>query len=145
MKCGGCSAAVKRILMENGEIRSAAVNLLTESAVFKVSAESDKNAHGKQAAELLTKQVSYIAAAELLIPHALDFAVCRSCARMRFLSCFIWSAWPCMTQYKQAATANSCTECLAGCCRCLSIVCSLMLSTSGLPIQDQRPSARHAW
>ena len=46
--------------MENGEVKSAAVNLLTESAVFKVPAESDKNALGKQAAELLTKQASYI-------------------------------------------------------------------------------------
>ena len=57
MKCGGCSAAVKRILMGNPEIQSAAVNLLTESAVFKVPATSDKDALGEQAANLLTKQV----------------------------------------------------------------------------------------
>ncbi|DBA65639.1 TPA: hypothetical protein ACH3X2_002698 [Trebouxia sp. C0005] len=56
MKCGGCSAAVKRILMESADIKSAAVNLLTESAVFKVPANSDKEALGAKAASLLTKQ-----------------------------------------------------------------------------------------
>ncbi|KAL0054244.1 hypothetical protein WJX82_006004 [Trebouxia sp. C0006] len=56
MKCGGCSTAVKRILMENADIKSAAVNLLTESAVFKVPANSDKEALGAKAASLLTKQ-----------------------------------------------------------------------------------------
>ncbi|KAL0017965.1 hypothetical protein WJX77_000120 [Trebouxia sp. C0004] len=56
MKCGGCSAAVKRILMENTDIKNAAVNLLTESAVFKVPANSDKEALGAKAAILLTKQ-----------------------------------------------------------------------------------------
>lgn len=57
MKCGGCSSAVKRILMGNPEIKSAAVNLLTESAVFKVPANSDKAVLGEEAASLLTKQV----------------------------------------------------------------------------------------
>ena len=57
MKCGGCSSAVKRILMGNPEIQSAAVNLLTESAVFKIPATSDKDALGEQAADLLTEQV----------------------------------------------------------------------------------------
>ncbi len=65
MKCGGCSAAVKRILMENADIKSAAVNLLTESAVFKVPANSDKEALGAKAASLLTKQVH-------LLPGALS-------------------------------------------------------------------------
>ena len=60
MKCGGCSAAVKRILSEKADIKNAAVNLLTESAVFKVPADSDKQVLGKQAAELLTKQVRCI-------------------------------------------------------------------------------------
>lgn len=43
--------------MGNPDIQSAAVNLLTESAVFKVPANSDKDALGEQAANLLTKQV----------------------------------------------------------------------------------------
>ena len=67
MKCGGCSAAVKRILMENADIKSAAVNLLTESAVFKVPANSDKEALGAKAASLLTKQV-------YLLPGALPYS-----------------------------------------------------------------------
>lgn len=57
MKCGGCSAAVKRILMEDSDIKSAAVNLLTESAVFKIAVTADKDALGEKAAKLLTKQV----------------------------------------------------------------------------------------
>ena len=60
MKCGGCSAAVKRIIMENPEIKSAAVNLLTESAVFKVPVNADKEALGAQAAKQLTKQVQLV-------------------------------------------------------------------------------------
>lgn len=36
MKCGGCSAAVKRILMQQPGISNAAVNLLTETAVVQV-------------------------------------------------------------------------------------------------------------
>lgn len=66
MKCGGCSAAVKRILLGNPEIESAAVNLLTESAVFKVPASLDKDALGELAANLLTKQVC------LLAPSAME-------------------------------------------------------------------------
>lgn len=58
MKCGGCSSAVKRILLGNPEIKSAAVNLLTESAVFKIPAKSDKSALAEEAAALLTKQVT---------------------------------------------------------------------------------------
>ena len=60
MKCGGCSSAVKRILLGNPEIQSAAVNLLTESAVFKIPAKSDKAALAEQAANLLTKQVTHV-------------------------------------------------------------------------------------
>ena len=36
MKCGGCSAAVKRILAQRPEVASLAVNLLTESALVQV-------------------------------------------------------------------------------------------------------------
>lgn len=36
MKCGGCSAAVKRILMQQPGVSNAAVNLLTETAVIQV-------------------------------------------------------------------------------------------------------------
>ncbi|EFJ44076.1 hypothetical protein VOLCADRAFT_95682 [Volvox carteri f. nagariensis] len=36
MKCGGCSAAVKRMLMTRPEVEGAAVNLLTETAAVKV-------------------------------------------------------------------------------------------------------------
>jgi len=60
--------------MENADIKSAAVNLLTESAVFKVPANSDKEALGAKAASLLTKQVG-------LLPGA--------------LSCSCWS-WLCL-------------------------------------------------
>lgn len=37
MKCGGCSAAVKRMLAGRPEVHSAAVNLLTGSAVVMVA------------------------------------------------------------------------------------------------------------
>ena len=40
MKCGGCSAAVKRMLLQQPGISSAAVNLLTETAVIQVSSDS---------------------------------------------------------------------------------------------------------
>jgi Cu+-exporting ATPase len=36
MKCGSCSAAVKRILLQQPSVAAAAVNLLTETAVVKV-------------------------------------------------------------------------------------------------------------
>ncbi|MEW5313105.1 MAG: hypothetical protein WDW38_004698 [Sanguina aurantia] len=36
MKCGGCSAAVKRILQARADVDSAAVNLLTETAAVRV-------------------------------------------------------------------------------------------------------------
>ena len=38
MKCGGCSAAVKRILLQQPGVQGAAVNLLTEMAVVQVAA-----------------------------------------------------------------------------------------------------------
>lgn len=38
MKCGGCSAAVKRILLQQPGVLGAAVNLLTETAVVQVAA-----------------------------------------------------------------------------------------------------------
>lgn len=39
MKCGGCSAAVKRILLQQPQVQGAAVNLLTETAVVQVAAQ----------------------------------------------------------------------------------------------------------
>lgn len=36
MKCGGCSAAVKSILLKQPGVKGAAVNLLTESAAVTV-------------------------------------------------------------------------------------------------------------
>lgn len=59
--------------MGNPEIQSAAVNLLTESAVFKVPADADKDALGEQAAHLLTKQVHLLIKTLL---HAFPPAVC---------------------------------------------------------------------
>ncbi|KAG7672560.1 putative Copper-transporting ATPase PAA2, chloroplastic [Nannochloris sp. 'desiccata'] len=40
MKCGGCSAAVKRMLLQQPGISSAAVNLLTETAVIQVVSDA---------------------------------------------------------------------------------------------------------
>ena len=54
MKCGGCTASVKRILLSNEGVQHAAVNLLTETAVVKLRpAESS----AEKAAELLTAKV----------------------------------------------------------------------------------------
>ena len=39
MKCGGCSAAVKRMLLQQPGITNAAVNLLTETAVVQVASD----------------------------------------------------------------------------------------------------------
>lgn len=44
MKCGGCSAAVKRILLQQPYISGAAVNLLTETAVVQVDTDGDTQA-----------------------------------------------------------------------------------------------------
>jgi len=35
MKCGGCSAAVKRMLAARPDVESAAVNLITETAAVR--------------------------------------------------------------------------------------------------------------
>lgn len=59
MRCGGCSAAVKRILLTCPEIQSASVNLLTESAVLRLPAKVAQAGSPvvQQAAELLTSKV----------------------------------------------------------------------------------------
>ena len=44
MKCGGCSAAVKRMLLQQPGITGAAVNLLTETAVIQVTLASGSSA-----------------------------------------------------------------------------------------------------
>lgn len=44
MKCGGCSAAVKRILLQQPGVRGAAVNLLTETAVVRVAVQPEDEA-----------------------------------------------------------------------------------------------------
>jgi copper chaperone CopZ len=46
MKCGGCSAAVKRILLQQPRVLGAAVNLLTETAVVQVDAPDGALAEG---------------------------------------------------------------------------------------------------
>lgn len=73
MKCGGCTAGVKRRLLERPEVHSAAVNLVTGSAVVSVSA----SAAPSLAADLgqhITSQVAAphnLLAATLLQPCAL--------------------------------------------------------------------------
>lgn len=52
MKCGGCSAAVKRILMSKPGVIGAAVNLITETAA--VQARGPPSVTGEEAAALLT-------------------------------------------------------------------------------------------
>jgi copper chaperone CopZ len=56
MKCGGCSAAVKRILLQQPGVNSAAVNLLTETAVIQLSTKFDTSTAIKQAAKVLTSK-----------------------------------------------------------------------------------------
>ncbi|KAL4445398.1 hypothetical protein ABPG77_011223 [Micractinium sp. CCAP 211/92] len=56
MKCGGCSAAVKRILLQQPGVRGAAVNLLTETAVIQVAAPPGEEA--RQLAEAAAAAVS---------------------------------------------------------------------------------------
>ena len=58
MKCGGCSASVKRILMAKPEVHSAAVNLLTECAVVQFS-ERDEDALMQDLTETLTSKVGF--------------------------------------------------------------------------------------
>ena len=57
MKCGGCSASVKRILEGQPLVQAAAVNLLMESAVIRIPSNSDLSAVGPQVAEVLTQRV----------------------------------------------------------------------------------------
>ena len=55
MKCGGCSAAVRRILLQQPGVAGAAVNLLTETAVVQLPASAtDVNAIAQRAAEALS-------------------------------------------------------------------------------------------
>ena len=57
MRCGGCSASVKRILEGQPGVQAAAVNLLTESAVVRVPSTVDLELFGPQAAQALTQKV----------------------------------------------------------------------------------------
>lgn len=56
MKCGGCSAAVKRMLLQQPGVASAAVNLLTGTAAIQVAGEALDQAEevAKEAATSLT-------------------------------------------------------------------------------------------
>ena len=56
MKCGGCSASVKRILMAKPEVHSAAVNLLTECAVVQYS-DQDAGGVTEEIMDALTSKV----------------------------------------------------------------------------------------
>jgi cation transport ATPase len=58
-KCGGCSAAVKRILQSKPEVEAAAVNILTEIAVVKVVPGTETSALlAEDLAKSLTAKVS---------------------------------------------------------------------------------------
>lgn len=59
MKCGGCSAAVKRILSARPEVASLAVNLLTESALVQVmpGVAADRPQLAQDFADTLTAKV----------------------------------------------------------------------------------------
>lgn len=61
MKCGGCSASVKRILMAKEGVASAAVNLLTESAVVKLT--------GRQGTATLEDLTQTLTAKVPMLPH----------------------------------------------------------------------------
>ena len=83
MKCGGCSAAVKRILLSQPEIVSAAsVNLLTESAAVTFSpsavAGSPPDQLAKQAAEALSEKVldPSLQSHLLITPHTVQTFSC---------------------------------------------------------------------
>lgn len=60
MKCGGCSAAVKRILSARPGVDSAAVNLLTECAVVRYSGPADRDAFIAETTEALTAKVPFL-------------------------------------------------------------------------------------
>lgn len=64
MKCGGCSAAVKRILQQQDYIASAGVNLVTNTAAVGVRDGPDAQALARDAAALLTSKVC--------VPHHRD-------------------------------------------------------------------------
>jgi cation transport ATPase len=57
MKCGGCSASVKRILLANPRVHTAAVNLLTECAVVRYG-RGDSNGDGQAMALDLTETLT---------------------------------------------------------------------------------------
>lgn len=66
MKCGGCTASVKRILEGIPEVSTASVNLLTESAAVTVRGPGNDHAPGtpststgQDAATLLSKRVRF--------------------------------------------------------------------------------------
>ena len=56
MKCGGCAAGVKRRLLERPEVHSAAVNLVTGSAVVALHTPAATSL-AADLSELLTSQV----------------------------------------------------------------------------------------
>ncbi|PRW05833.1 copper-transporting ATPase chloroplastic [Chlorella sorokiniana] len=61
MKCGGCSAAVKRMLLQQPGVAGAAVNLLTETAVVQVAVQQGSGGQSPDelaaaAAEVLTSK-----------------------------------------------------------------------------------------
>lgn len=62
MKCGGCSTSVKRILLSKPGVETAAVNLLTESAVIKLQPGQST---AEEAAELLTSKANTLASGHM--------------------------------------------------------------------------------
>ena len=89
MKCGGCTASVKRILLASPGVEKAAVNLLTECAVVKLHpGQSSPGA----AAELLTSKACSPGPALLLLTwrrtlQLLTFP-CAACAfKVRLMCC----------------------------------------------------------
>jgi copper chaperone CopZ len=56
MKCGGCSAAVKRLLAARPEVQAASVNLVTGSAVVALHSAAEPTT-ADQLGELLTAKV----------------------------------------------------------------------------------------
>ena len=62
MKCGGCSAAVKRILGARPEVDNLAVNLLTESALVRVKpgTTTTRTQLAQDYADILTAKVQEI-------------------------------------------------------------------------------------
>lgn len=57
MKCGGCSAAVKRMLSQQEYVLSSGVNLVTSSAAVGVPAGDGAEALAQRAADALTSRV----------------------------------------------------------------------------------------